>query len=211
MKLAAQKREAEKPSALRAAGRIPAVVYNREVNVPVSVNIREFDRVFREAGSGTLINLDLGSEKHSVVVKAVQMNKRRRVPQHVDFFAVTAGQKLQVGVNIILEGTPQGVRDGGNLDVQRREVVINVDPRNIPSHFELDVSELTIGDAIHISDLVHLLPEDAELVDNAELTIAAVVAPRVAEADEETEDEASVEPEVIGEEASDEAGEEDAG
>src|SRR5690625_662316 len=188
MKLAAQKRDAEKASALRAAGRIPAVVYNRELNVPVSVNIREFDRVFREAGSGTLINLDLGSETHPVLVKAVQMNKRRRTPQHVDFYAVTAGQKVQVGVDINFEGTPRGVRDdGGAFDVQRREIVIEVDPRNIPSELTIDVSELGIGDALHISDLAHLLPEDADLVDSPELTVAAVVAPRLAEeAEEET-------------------------
>src|SRR5690625_7145078 len=96
MKLAAQKRDAEKASALRAAGRIPAGVYNRELNVPVSVNIREFDRVFREAGSGTLINLDLGSETHPIRVKAVQMRKRRPSPQHADFYAGTAGQKCQI-------------------------------------------------------------------------------------------------------------------
>lgn len=204
MKLAAQKRDAEKASALRAAGRIPAVVYNRELNVPVSVNIREFDRVFREAGSGTLINLDLGSETHPVLVKAVQMNKRRRTPQHVDFYAVTAGQKVQVGVDINFEGTPRGVRDdGGAFDVQRREVVIEVDPRNIPSELTVDVSELGIGDALHISDLAHLLPEDADLVDSPELTVAAVVAPRLAEeAEEETAE--VTEPEVIGEDETEE-------
>jgi len=204
MKLAAQKRDAEKASALRAAGRIPAVVYNRELNVPVSVNIREFDRVFREAGSGTLINLDLGSETHPVLVKAVQMNKRRRTPQHVDFYAVTAGQKVQVGVDINFEGTPRGVRDdGGAFDVQRREIVIEVDPRNIPSELTIDVSDLGIGDALHISDLAHLLPEDADLVDSPELTVAAVVAPRLAEeAEEETAE--VTEPEVIGEDETEE-------
>lgn len=204
MKLAAQKRDAEKASALRAAGRIPAVVYNRELNVPVSVNIREFDRVFREAGSGTLINLDLGSETHPVLVKAVQMNKRRRTPQHVDFYAVTAGQKVQVGVDINFEGTPRGVRDdGGAFDVQRREVVIEVDPRNIPSELTVDVSELGIGDALHISDLAHLLPEDADLVDSPELTVAAVVAPRLVE-EEEDETTEVTEPEVIGEDETEE-------
>lgn len=204
MKLAAQKRDAEKASALRAAGRIPAVVYNRELNVPVSVNIREFDRVFREAGSGTLINLDLGSETHPVLVKAVQMNKRRRTPQHVDFYAVTAGQKVQVGVDINFEGTPRGVRDdGGAFDVQRREIVIEVDPRNIPSELTVDVSELGIGDALHISDLAHLLPEDADLVDSPELTVAAVVAPRLVE-EEEDETTEVTEPEVIGEDETEE-------
>lgn len=204
MKLAAQKRDAEKASALRAAGRIPAVVYNRELNVPVSVNIREFDRVFREAGSGTLINLDLGSETHPVLVKAVQMNKRRRTPQHVDFYAVTAGQKVQVGVDINFEGTPRGVRDdGGAFDVQRREIVIEVDPRNIPSELTIDVSDLGIGDALHISDLAHLLPEDADLVDSPELTVAAVVAPRLVE-EEEDETAEVTEPEVIGEDETEE-------
>ncbi len=204
MKLAAEKRDAEKVSALRSAGRIPAVVYNKELNIPVSVNIREFDRVFREAGSGTLINLDVGSDKHSVLVKAVQMNKRRREPQHVDFYAVTAGQKVQVGVNIILEGTPQGVRDGGNLDVQRREVLINIEPRLIPAQIEVDVSGLNIGDSLHISDIAGLLPSEAELVDSPELTVCAVVAPRIVEeADEET---TAAEPELVGEEDT-EAGE----
>lgn len=80
MKLAAVKRDAGKASALRTQGRIPAVVYNKELNIPVSVSLREFDRVFRQAGSGNLIDLDLGNEKHSVLVKAVQMNKRRRQP-----------------------------------------------------------------------------------------------------------------------------------
>lgn len=199
MKLAAEKRDAEKVSALRSAGRIPAVVYNRELNVPISVNTREFDKVFREAGSGNLIDLDLGKEKHSVLVKAVQMNKRRREPQHVDFYAVTAGQKVQVGVNIILEGTPVGVREGGNLDVQRREVVISVEPRLIPNQIEVDVSELAIGDSLHIADIAKLLPAEADLVDSPELTICAVVAPRVADEAEETADEA-VEPELVGEE-----------
>ena len=206
MKLAAVKRDAGKASALRTQGRIPAVVYNKELNIPVSVSLREFDRVFRQAGSGNLIDLDLGNEKHSVLVKAVQMNKRRRVPQHVDFYAVIAGQKVQVGVNIVLEGTPEGVKEGGNLDVQRREVQISIEPRYIPSEITVDVSHLNIGDALHIGDIQHLLPKEAELVDAPELTICAVVAPRVAEAstDESAE---GTEPEVIGESGDGEAAE----
>lgn len=200
MILAASKRDAVKAAALRNAGRIPAVVYNRDLNIPVSVKMREFDRIFREAGSGTLIRLDLGSEKINVLVRAVQMNKRRREPMHVDFYAVTAGEKVEVGVDIELEGTPQGVRDGGNLDVQRREVLIYIEPHLIPPALSLDISGLEIGDAIHVADLVPLLPAEAELVDAEDLTVCAVVAPRAAEEEEELEDEAAVEPEVIGEE-----------
>src|SRR5690625_472757 len=200
MILAASKRDAVKAAALRNAGRIPAVVYNRDLNIPVSVGLREFDRIFREAGSGTLIRLDLGSEKINVLVRAVQMNKRRREPMHVDFYAVTAGEKVEVGVDIELEGTPQGVRDGGNLDVQRREVLIYIEPHLIPSALSLDISGLEIGDAIHVADLVQLLPAEAELVDAEDLTVCAVVAPRAVEEEEELEADEAVEPEVIGEE-----------
>ena len=208
MILAASKRDAVKAAALRNAGRIPAVVYNRDLNIPVSVGLREFDRIFREAGSGTLIRLDLGSEKINVLVRAVQMNKRRREPMHVDFYAVTAGEKVEVGVDIELEGTPQGVRDGGNLDVQRREVLIYIEPHLIPSALSLDISGLEIGDAIHVADLVPLLPAEAELVDAEDLTVCAVVAPRAVEEEEELEADEAVEPEVIGEEDDGESEEE---
>src|SRR5690625_2843871 len=208
MILAASKRDAGKASALRSAGRIPAVVYNRDINIPVSVKLREFDRVFREAGSGTLIRLDLGSEKINVLVRAVQMNKRRREPMHVDFYAVTAGQQVEVGIDIELEGTPQGVRDGGDLDVQRREVTIMIEPHLITAALSLAISGLEIGDAIHIGDLKALLPAEAELVDSEEMTVCAVVAPRLEEEEEEEVDEAA-EPEVIGEAAEEETEDED--
>lgn len=210
MKLAAAMREPIKTNALRRTGRIPAVVYNRELNISISVNTREFDRVFRAAGSSSLIDLDVDGKKHSVLVKAVQMDKRRREPQHVDFFAVTAGQKVNVGVSLNFEGTPAGVRDGGQLDVQRREVQISIDPRHIPSQVDVDVTELTIGSSLHIGDIVPLLPKEADVLDDLELAVVAVVPPRVAVAEEEAAEEAT-EPEVIGEEeAEDEAGEESA-
>ncbi len=204
MKLAAAKRQAEKPSVLRNEGLIPAVVYNKELNIPVSVNLRDFDRVFRSAGSSALIDLDIDGEMHPVLVKAVQMNKRRRVPQHVDFFAVTAGQKVQVGISLEFTGTAAGVKDGGQMDVQRREIVIRIVPRLIPNVLEVDVSELNIGDTIHIGDLVKLLPEEAEIADELELAVVAIVPPRLA-TDSEDEAGESAEPEVIGETADEES------
>lgn len=208
MNLAAEKRDARKPAALRNEGRIPAIVYNHEVNIPVSVDLREFDRVFRLAGGGTLIDLDVNGETHPVLVRAVQMNKRKRVPQHVDFYAVTATEQVEVAVGIEFEGIPIGVRDSaGQLDVQRREVLINVLPRLIPGDLVLDITSLEIGDSLHISDLVALLPKEAEIIDDLELAVISVVPPRLAEEETPSEEEESIEPEVIGE--SDEEDEEE--
>jgi large subunit ribosomal protein L25 len=207
MNLAAEKRDAQKASALRAKGRIPGIVYNSQVNIPVSVSLREFDRVFRAQGSSNLIDLNIGGEAHSVLVKAVQMNKRKRVPQHVDFYAVIEGVKLTVNVSILFEGVPFGVRENnGQMDVQKREVQISIIPRLIPSDLELDVSGLHIGDSLHVSDLVKLLPPEAEILDDLDLALVSIVPPRIAE--EEVEVSTETEPEVIGHEGEEGEGEE---
>ncbi len=102
-------------------------------------------------------------------------------------------------------GSPVGVRDGGQLHVQRREVSISVLPRLIPAHIELDISGLAIGDSLHVSDIVDMLPAEAEILDELDLALVAVVPPRVAEEEESLE---AAEPQVVGEEA--EEGEEGA-
>jgi large subunit ribosomal protein L25 len=205
MKLEARTREPGDAPEIRRSGRLPGVVYNKSMNVSVSVDERAFDKVFRSTGTSHLIELDLDGTPHRVLVRAVQMNKRKRVPQHVDFYAVTAGQKLTVAVTIDFIGTARGVKDGGQLDVQRREVSISVLPRHIPEKLEIDVSALTIGSSLHVSDLVAHLPAEAEVLDDLDLAVVAVVPPRVTADDEETV--TDVEPEVIGH--SDETGGDD--
>jgi large subunit ribosomal protein L25 len=196
MKLEANQRAAGASGDLRRAGRMPAVVYNQKMNESISVDRKAFDRVFRAQGTGNVITLELDGRQVDVLVKAVQMDKRKRIPQHVDFFAVTAGQKVNVSVRIELIGTAAGVRDGGQMDVQRRDVNISIVPRLIPQNVEVDVSALNIGDSLHVSDLVAHLPKEAEILDDLELAIVAVVPPRVAVENEATEEGAS-EPEVI--------------
>lgn len=202
MKLQAVKRSAGHVAALRREGRLPGVVYNSQLNVTVSVDGREFDKVFRSQGTSSIIDLAVDDETHAVLVKQVQMDKRRRQPMHVDFYAVTEGQVVDVHIPIDIKGTAAGVREGGMLDVHRREVYIEVMPRLIPNHIEVDVSELTIGDSIHISDIAALLPAEARVLDDLERTVLTVVPPRLIEEEEEeaVEPEEGVEPELIGHE-----------
>ncbi|MEX2535425.1 MAG: 50S ribosomal protein L25 [Trueperaceae bacterium] len=201
MKLSVEKRAGEDTASLRRAGRLPGIMYNKALNVPVSMNLREFDKVFRSQGTSHVIDLDVDGQTHEVLVKAVQMHKRRRLPQHVDFYAVTAGQAVDVHVHLDLKGTPVGVREGGQLDVQRREVHISILPRYIPEHIELEIGALAIGDSIHIKDIVGLLPKQATVLDDLELTVIAVVPPRVAEdAETAAAEETEAEPAIIGHE-----------
>lgn len=197
MKLQAEKRTPGRSRELRSQGRLPALMYNKELNVPLSVELKAFDKAFRSQGTASLIDLEIDGEVHAVLVKQVQMNKRKRVPEHVDFYAVTANQPVDVNVPVELLGNPVGVRDGGQLDVQRREVRISILPRLIPGHLEVDIAALKIGDSVHIRDLVALLPSEARVLDDLDLALVAVVPPRVSEEAAEVE-EVEAEPEVIG-------------
>jgi len=113
MKLEASKRGPGKPNALRNQGMLPAIVYNKEMNESVTVNLREFDKVFRKQGQSGIIDLDIEGTEVEVLVKQVQMNKRKRLPQHIDFYAITRGQTVQVAVSVEFTGTAVGVREGG--------------------------------------------------------------------------------------------------
>lgn len=205
MELSAQKRAPGDAKTLRRTGYIPGIVYNKDVNLPISLELRAFDKVFRSQGTSNIIDLNVDGENHEVLVKAVQMNKRRRVPQHVDFYQIIAGQMVEVAVNIELIGTPQGVKDGGLMDVQRREIRISILPRLIPNAVELDVSELTVGDSLHMSDVVAKLPEEAEILDELERTIVTIVPPRLEEEPEAAAED--LEPELIGREGEEGEGE----
>lgn len=210
MRLEAQKRTSGHNRAHRSAGRLPAVVYNKGVNEPVTVIAKEFDRVFRDQGTSSLIDLAVDGDVHQVLVREVQMDKRLRTPLHVDFYAITAGEAVEVHVPVNYIGTFAGEQEGGQLDVQRREVYISVLPSKIPNHIDVDISALEIGDSLHISDVRTGLPADAEILDDEGLTLVTVLAPRL----EEEEPEAPVEgeePEVIGEEDEDEEGAEGEG
>ncbi|MDZ7708110.1 MAG: 50S ribosomal protein L25 [Trueperaceae bacterium] len=207
MKLEASTRTTGRSSALRQEGRLPAVVYNKGLNLSVAIEFKAFDRVFREQGTSSLIDLEVDGDNHQVLVREVQMDKRRRIPLHVDFYAITAGQKLEVAVPVIFAGTSKGQEEeGGQLDVQRREVTIYVLPSQIPHDVTVDISHLEIGDSIHIGDVRAFLPETAEIVDDESLTLVTVLAPRL-EVEEEVEEDEGAEPEVIGRGAEDEEGE----
>jgi large subunit ribosomal protein L25 len=204
MELVAQKREVR----TKALGYLPGIVYNKETSIPVNVEMRAFDKVFRSQGTSSIIDLNVDGENHEVLVKAVQMDKRRRVPMHVDFYKVMAGQTVEVHVHLHLVGIPEGVRDGGVLDIQKRDVYISILPRLIPHQLDIDVTGLKIGQSLHVRDLIGLLPAEAEVLDDADLTVLAVVPPRAEEAVAAIAAAAGSEPEVITKGKKDEEGEE---
>jgi large subunit ribosomal protein L25 len=110
----------------------------------------------------------------------------------VDFYAIESGQLLRTNVQIHLTGAAPGVREGGVLQSQIHEVEVECLPKDIPEYFELDISGLQVGDALHVSDLPAL--DGVKILNSEDQTIALVAMTR-----EEVEEEAEEE-EVEGEE-----------
>jgi large subunit ribosomal protein L25 len=187
-------REGEKPGALRRAGKLPGVMYNKSLNRKVYVELSEFDKVFRQASIHHVIVLELPDGELPTLVRQVNLDKRRRRPEHVDFF-VLSDEPVEMYVPLRFVGTPVGVREGGVLQEVRRDILVRVSPRNIPEFIEVDVSGLGIGDSLHAADLK--LPEGVRLAISPEETIAAVVPPEDVEKLAAEAAEAPAEPEVI--------------
>ncbi len=200
---------------LRTQGQVPAVIYGHGRDPqPLSLNARDLDKMLSHIqAESTVIEVTVGGQTAKTLIREIQRHPIRRQILHVDFQALVAGEKVTVSVPIVLTGIPEGVRlEGGVLDQTLREIEIEVDPSNIPDHIEYDVTNMVIGDSVHISDLK--VPEGVEVLDDPETSVAVLAAPRavieetVAVAEPvEGEAGAVAEPEVIGRGKEDEEGE----
>ena len=185
---------------LRGDGRVPAIVYGhgREPQA-LSINTRELERLLDHiSAENTVIDLDIDGKASRTLIREIQRHPFKRQILHLDFQELVAGEKVTVSIPIVLTGVPDGVRmDGGILDQTMRELEVEVDPSNIPNHVELDVTKLTIGSSIHVSDLS--LPEGVDVLDDPDASVCVVSAPRavVEAAPVEEGAEAVAEPEVI--------------
>ncbi len=198
---------------LRAAGRIPAVCYGRgATSLGISLDPSDLDSLLRAstAGMNTLIALQMegGGQFHGkpMLVKELQRNPISGRILHADLYAVNLEETIQLSVPIHLEGAAEGVKAGGILDQTLREIELECMPQAIPEEVRLDVSELMIGQSLHVRDV--LLPKGVTLLSDLDLAVVSVGTPTVVE-----EPEAEVaEGELVAEgEAAPEAGDEAAG
>ena len=165
---------------LRSAGKIPAVIYGH-AREPQSLAIptREFEKLLeRVSAESTVIELNLDGTVARTLIRDIQRHPFKKQILHIDFQELVAGEKVTVNVPIVLVGTPDGVRvSGGILSQVMSELSILVDPVNIPTRIEADVTPITIGHSLHVSDL--RIPDGVEVLDDPEETVAVVSAPKV--------------------------------
>lgn len=197
---------------LRAAGRLPAVVYGQGGEaMSITLDAAEASHLFHSISvENTIVDLAVEDDApFQTLVREVQVHPFRPDMLHVDFYRLQEGVKVDVEIPVNLVGTPVGVKTGGGILQQvTYELPVRVIPSMIPESFEVDVEALEVGDAIHVSDLA--LPEGVEEIGlDADQTICSVVLPRVVTEDEDEEgEEDDMDVEVVGSDDED-SGDED--
>ena len=208
--LSVEKREGAgaKAPALRRAEKVPAVVYGgKQASTPIAVDARAFGKVLREAGESTIVTLQGLGEDVPTLIHEVDLDPVKHVPRHVDFYAVTKGQKVELAIPLSFIGESPAVKAGANLVKVLYELEVEADPMNLPHDIAVDLSVLAaVDDAIHAKDLS--LPEGVTLVTEPEDVIVLIQEVEVeAEAPAPAADLSSIEVEKKGKEESAEGAE----
>ena len=173
---------------LRRSGLIPGVVYRGGDSIAVQLAAKELSQfISKTAGEQVLVNLDFQDGSKMAIVKDYQKDPIMGDLLHVDFQEISATEEIEISVHIITTGESIGVkRDKGILQFGIREIEIECLPDKIPGHVTVDVSNLLIGQTIHVSDLklgegIRVITDPGELI-VAVITIKeeVVAAPEVA-------------------------------
>lgn len=185
---------------LRHAGQTPGVIYGPKAeNISFSVDTHEFNKLLNSAGGEPLLfTLNLknngDSSSYTALIKDLQLHPVEDKIRHIDFYEVLMDEEVQVEVPITTVGKARGVEiDMGVLEIIQRTLKISCLPLAIPRNIQINVSDLGLGDVIHVSDIV--APEGVRLLDDPETTLITIVASRAEEEEEKAETEIEAEEE----------------
>jgi len=199
--LAATRREiTNSKQGLRREGFTPGVLYSRDIDsIPLAVSAKEFGKSLTTgAGANAIYSLvfsDGGKEEsHLAMVKEIQKNSITGEFIHVDFHGISLAEKIHTKVPVVTAGEAPGVKEGGILQHNLREIEVECLPTKIPEHISVDISGLGLGGQVNVRDLPQL--EGVQILTDADDVILSVSAPRT-EAEPTAEAEAA-EPEVAG-------------
>ena len=195
----AQKREGRGKNdarRLRVAGKVPVTIYGGgEEAVAAAANLSELAAVLRtESGPNTLFSLDVeGVGTSDVIFQDRQIHPLKGRLTHADLRRFSKGEKIEVTVPIHLVGEAAGTKEDGVLEQQLREIKILCEPANIPDSIEFDVSNLQVGESVHVSDLK--FAEGLEVHEAADTMVAHVAVVKEPDLEPDT---TAAEPEVVG-------------
>ena len=177
---------------LRRAGQIPAVLYGPKTEpLLLSINKKDLEQTLKQGSASQLIlNLVIQNGKKltkSAMIKELQTHPVSGNFIHIDFYEIDMKRKIKVMVPVVTKGQSKGVELGGMLNIVRRELELLCLPGDIPEAIEIDISDLDIGDSIHLEEVP--LGDNVEISSDVNFTVVTVLSPVVEEVEEEVEEE----------------------
>ena len=178
IELAVEKREAGRANArsLRINKMVPGVIYGATENVTVQLHVNDVLKYNSRAYENALLNIKSPDSKLNgkvALFKEVVVHPVTRRPEHVDLFALDLTKMVRVSVEVRVEGKAIGIAEGGLLNIVSRQVEVECLPTEIPDFIIVDVTNLGVGDSLHVSDMT--IPDGVKMISRPETTIAAVV------------------------------------
>lgn len=176
---------------LRNQGLIPAIVYGpRFQPLPIAVKFNELESILiKHKGETLLFNLELtDSEPYKIqaILKDYQIHPLTDKIIHIDFLAIHEEETITLDISLEFLGKPIGISKGGVLEILLHELTIECLPSNIPDKIYVDISNLDVGDVLHVKDIK--VPEGVKVINDPEETVLTIVAEAVEEVEEETEE-----------------------
>jgi large subunit ribosomal protein L25 len=169
--------------AMRRDGRIPAVLYGPKTDPNmISIGAHDLENILKQGSIGrSIINLEIDGVKgtKATMVKEMQAHPVSRDILHVDFLEVDMKRKINVNVPVITTGQSAGVELGGMLQIIRRELEVYCLPNKIPQDITIDITDLEIGDSVHVSDIE--TEGDVEIPYDVDFTVLTILSPKKAE------------------------------
>lgn len=177
--------------ALRRSEKVPAILYGpRTESRMLSVDLLVLETLAKKGSLGRLVcNMHIDDDKTAipVMIKEVQTHPVSGDYLHVDFYEVVMDQKIRVNVPVHTTGTAVGIEMGGMLQLIRRELEVFCLPNDIPEAITIDISELNIGDAVHVEDIE--VEGDQEIVHDVNFTVLTISVTKQEEEEPEEEEE----------------------
>ncbi|MDP8202158.1 MAG: 50S ribosomal protein L25 [Candidatus Tenebribacter burtonii] len=197
----AEKRELGKRTnltELRKKGFIPGIIYGAgQEGIKISFNARDYTREYKKSiGAVAFFDITVDGKTYKAFIKEKQIHPLTREIVHIDFLEFHKGKSITIEIPINFTGEALGIKEGGVFEIIHRTIQVTCLPKDIPEEISFDISNMNIGDSIHLSDLT--ISEDIATELSDEITIAVLSVPKVIEeVVEEVEGEEGIEGEGV--------------
>ncbi len=171
-----------KVKTLRRKGVLPAILYGPKTkSIPLEIDLKEFEKIYKEAGESSLISLKVNNKKTLVLIHEVQRDPLTNEFSHVDFYQAPLKEKVEATVPLVFEGEAAAVKElGGTLVKNITEVEVKALPQNLPHEIKVNVNVLkTFEDDILIKDLK--VSKEVEILKNPDEIVASAFPPEAVE------------------------------